>query len=96
MEALDRMTNSDQRKDPRFPTLQQANFHKPTIQHLRFDLFEIEEDSESKKERVEIESLPYFEVFYEIKLTHLIPLLLEKSQHKNVIFLTMLLASELV
>jgi hypothetical protein len=49
-EALDRTTNSDQRKDPQFPILQQANFHKPAIQHLRFDLFEIEEDPESKKE----------------------------------------------
>jgi len=74
------MTNSDQLKDPRFLILQQLNFRKPTMQYLRSDLLEIEEDPEPRKESAEIESLSYFEIFCKIKLIHLIPPLLEESQ----------------
>jgi hypothetical protein len=74
------MTNSDQLKDPRFLILQQPNFRKPTMQYLRPDPFEIEEDPEPKKESIEIESHSYFEILCEIKLNDLIPPLLQESQ----------------
>jgi hypothetical protein len=50
------------------------------MQYQRPDLFEIEEDLEEKKESVEIESLSYFEILFEIKLFHLIPPPFQKSQ----------------
>jgi len=74
------MTNSDQLKVPRLLASQQPNFRKPTMQYLRPDPFEIEEDPEPKKESVEIEFLSYFEILCEIKLIHLIPPLLQESQ----------------
>jgi hypothetical protein len=74
------MTNPDQLKDPRLLALQQPNFRKPTMQYLRSDLLEIEEDPEPKKESAEIESLSYFEILCEIKLNDLIPPPLQESQ----------------
>jgi hypothetical protein len=50
------------------------------MQYLRPDLFEIEEDPGARKESVEIESLSYFEILYEIKLIHLIAPPFQESQ----------------
>jgi hypothetical protein len=50
------------------------------MRYLWPDLFEIEEDPEPKKESVEIESLSYLEILYEINLIHLIPPPFQKSQ----------------
>ena len=80
MEVPDLTTNSDQLRDLSFPVLQQGSLRKPTMQYLRSDLLEIEEDPEPRKESAEIESLSYFEIFCKIKLIHLIPPLLEESQ----------------
>ena len=74
------MTNSDQLKVPRLLASQQPNFRKPTMQYLRSDLLETEEDPEPKKESAEIESLSYFVIFCEIKMIHLIPPPFQESQ----------------
>ena len=80
MVTLNETTNSDRLNDPRFLVLQKANPRKPTMYYLRLDPFEIEEDPEPKKESVEIESLPYVDILFEIKSFHLIPPLFQESQ----------------